>query len=950
VTEVRWDRLKELVYEALQKPSGERARFLDDACSDDPKLRAEVEGLLGVEAGIEDSFFGALPIDARDDAGLQEGEVVAERFRLVRKLGEGGMGQVWLAEQTAPVRRSVALKLIKAGMYDESVVQRFRSERQSLAIMDHPGIAKVFEAGATPQGQPFFVMEYVPGVPITEYCDAHTLSIRERLSLFIQACEGVQHAHQKAIIHRDLKPANILVIEVDGKPVPRIIDFGLAKQIRVETERPDETMLTRFGQFMGTPGYISPEQVDPEIRDIDTRSDLYSLGVILYVLLTGLQPFENQRRQRVPLDQWVRTLREEDPPVASAKIAAFREHAVLAAAARATTPLALSKMLRGDLDCITQKALDRDRERRYPTPLDLAADLKRHLNDEPISALPSTTTTLAWKFVRRHSIGTAMTAALLALIIAGSAGIAWQAARAEREAQRATAIKDFLVGMFRANDPQLVSDKPRGEISIHAFLDASTKQIQSSFARQPSTQIELLGVTADIYRELEETQQSNALYARETELARRVYGEADSHVIEGLLGQADVADNDGDDVRALALLSRADPLIRAAHLDRSSIRARWLLIRGESLFGDARKADEARTSLEASVTLFEATEPLDSRYVDALIDLGSLSLEQSQFTASADYYRRAIAIAKANPQLEGDLVNPYAGLALAAKHLGDFAGAAAAFASGTEVAERTSGRETQSYWGIASDWALFRYERGEREEALKAFAALQQNLPSIRAAFRNATDAMEAAHVLRKYGHCLAIDGQGERAVALLEQARALLMRSATHPFDTGELQLDLGSAYQAADRVPQARAAFTSALTEWRARRAPAAKIASALERWGRFLTSRGDQTGAAAAFSEALQLSAGHATEAAVRSIAGLAAIAVLSRDAQTALAASSSAIERLGHLEGSYDIRIEPYVWTIRANSLLLAGERDAADALALKARNANALYYSPSADVL
>jgi serine/threonine-protein kinase len=481
-------------------------------------------------------------------------------------------------------------------------------------------------------------------------------------------------------------------------------------------------------------------------------------------------------------------------------------------------------------------------------------------------------------------------------------------------------------------------------------LDASTKQIESSFAGQPATQIELLGVTADIYRELEETQQSNMLYARETELARRAYGEADWHVIEGLLGQADVADNDGDDVRALALLSRADPLIRAAHLDRSPFRARWLLIRGESLFGDARKADEARTSLEASVALFEAAEPLDSRYVDALIDLGSLSLEQSKYFSSADHYRRAIAVAKANPQLKGDLVNAYAGLALATKHLGDFSGAAAAFGSGTEVAERTAGRETQSYWGIASDWAQFRYERGDREGALKAFAALQQNLPSERAAFRNATDAMEAAHVLRKYGYCLAIDGQGPRAVALLEQARALLITSAAHPFDTGQLQLDLGSAYQAAGRMPEARAAFTAALTDWRARRAPAAKVASALERWGRFLLAQNDQTGAAAAFAESLQLSAGHATEAAVLSRAGLAAIAVLKRDAQTALAASSSAIERIGHLEGYYDIRIEPYVWAIRANSLLLAGERDAANVLAMKARTANSRYHSPGADVL
>src|SRR5208337_719838 len=219
-------------------------------------------------------------------------------FHLIRKLGEGGMGQVWLAEQTFPVRRQVALKMIKAGMYDEAVVERFQSERQSLAIMEHPAIAKVFDAGTTPQGQPYFVMEYVPGLPITEYCDRKKLTIRDRLELFIETCEGVQHAHQKAIIHRDLKPANILVAEVDGKPVPRIIDFGLAKAATPRVV--GETIFTQLGHFMGTPGYMSPEQADPNVQDIDTRTDVYSLGAVLYVLLTGLQPFENKRRQKQP--------------------------------------------------------------------------------------------------------------------------------------------------------------------------------------------------------------------------------------------------------------------------------------------------------------------------------------------------------------------------------------------------------------------------------------------------------------------------------------------------------------------------------------------------------------------------------------------------------------------------------------------------------------------------
>ena len=351
---------------------------------------------------------------------LAEGQIFAQRFQLTRKLGEGGMGQVWLAEQTEPVRRTVALKLIAAGMYDETTVQRFQAELQSLAIMEHPYIAKVFDAGTTPQGQPYFVMEFVPGLPITEYCDHKRLKVRDRLEVFIQACEGVQHAHQKAIIHRDLKPANILVVEVDGIAVPRIIDFGLAKAIT--HQQPDETMFTRFGQFIGTPGYMSPEQVDPNIHDVDTRTDVYALGVILYVLLTGLLPFEAKRAHRPALDVWLRQLREEEPPAMSTKLGADPERAAASALARSTEPKQLLGMLRGDLQWITSKALERERERRYGLPAELAADLRRYLSHQPVSARPASVGYQLRKFIRRNRVAAVVAAVLCALGLAASGG------------------------------------------------------------------------------------------------------------------------------------------------------------------------------------------------------------------------------------------------------------------------------------------------------------------------------------------------------------------------------------------------------------------------------------------------------------------------------------------------------------------------------------------------
>jgi len=313
-TQQEWEKIKELFAAALERESGARDAFLHDACGEDASLREEVQSLLEAHNAVSELW--QKPLSHRF-AETIEGRSIGP-YELTTKLGEGGMGQVWLAQQTAPLERQVALKLIRWGMYDENLLHRFQAERQSLAVMDHPAIAKVFDAGATVEGQPYFVMEYVAGVPITEYCDQKKLRIRERLELFVKVCEGVQHAHQKAIIHRDLKPANILVVEVDGKPMPRIIDFGLAKAIGPETA--GESMHTKVGSFVGTPGYMSPEQCDPSAKDVDTRTDVYSLGVVLYVLLAGSMPFDTKGWKDQPFDEMLRRLREEDPLCPSTKV------------------------------------------------------------------------------------------------------------------------------------------------------------------------------------------------------------------------------------------------------------------------------------------------------------------------------------------------------------------------------------------------------------------------------------------------------------------------------------------------------------------------------------------------------------------------------------------------------------------------------------------------------
>src|SRR5256714_1426527 len=386
---------RDIFVAALQKEDpAERQAYLDEACAGQPELRRQVENLLRLYEGAgsfleqpaaESAATGALP-DAAEPASSPEapGALIGP-YKLLEQIGEGGMGTVWMAQQTAPVKRLVAVKLIKAGMDSRQVVARFGAERQALALMDHPNIARVLDAGTTGAGRPYFVMDLVKGVPITRYCDEHHLTPRQRLELFVPVCQAVQHAHQKGVIHRDLKPSNVLVALYDGKPVPKVIDFGVAKAAGQSLT--DKTLVTSLGSIVGTLEYMSPEQADINQLDIDTRSDIYSLGVLLYELLAGSPPFSRKELEKAGMLEMLRVIREQEPSKPSTKLSTAEGLPTLAAN-RGTEPAKLTRLLRGELDWIVMKALEKDRSRRYETANGFAADVQRYLADEPVQACP----------------------------------------------------------------------------------------------------------------------------------------------------------------------------------------------------------------------------------------------------------------------------------------------------------------------------------------------------------------------------------------------------------------------------------------------------------------------------------------------------------------------------------------------------------------------------------
>lgn len=646
-------------------------------------------------------------------------------YRLLRRIAEGGMGVVFEAEQTEPVKRRVALKLIKAGMDTEAVVARFEAERQALAIMNHPCIAHVYDAGATEQGWPYFVMELVKGIPVDEYCDRHSLSIARRLELFIEICNGVQHAHQKGLIHRDLKPSNILVTVVDDRPLPKIIDFGIAKATALPLT--EKMLFTETGHLVGTPEFMSPEQADPTDVDIDTRTDVYALGVILYRLLAGALPFDPRDLRSAGYDAIRRKIREQIPVKPSTRVSTLEgEQSARIVAAHGMSTGLLTRELRGDLDWITMKALEKDRARRYRSAIEFADDVLRHLRNEPVIASPPSLAYRSLKFVRRHRVGVAFAALFVILLLAGVVGTSIGMLRARhaeeravREAEISRRISDFLVELFNDPDP-----REGGDVSAREILDRGVAKIRGEFGDEPYLRSRLLESMGDTYLGLGMYETSEELLQETLALRRSELGPDHPELAQALSSLAGLYVKRLRPEEALPLLQEALEIEQAApDPDDLAISRTLNTLAGAKL--RSRDPQAARADWERALELRErALGPTNPALATVLTSLGLACAVLQDDECAIESFQRSIRILEdaGNPDHPGlaSALNNLAGLY---RRRGDHDGALSAAMRAVAIHEKALDSDHPD---LASSLNTLGSIYLERDQAAKALEPLER--------------------------------------------------------------------------------------------------------------------------------------------------------------------------------------------------------------------------------
>jgi serine/threonine-protein kinase len=912
-----WPRFSALLDALLELPEGERDSWLSRLDGEDAAIKPWLARVLRSNATASTVDFLTPPLLPEGfDHAFQPGMQIGP-YRLDSPLGEGGMGVVWRASRADDgPRREVALKLPHAEMLSGPFRTRFRRERDVLAGLTHPQIAVLYDAGITLDGHPYMALELVTGAPITAWCARANPSLQRRMELIEQVLAALSYAHQRLIVHRDIKPSNVLVTDAGGV---KLLDFGIAKLLRGAAT--EATQLTQMASRMATPGYGAPEQMAG--GDITVAADLFSVGVLAFELCTGALPFHP-----VPLS----------PDAAPAPLASRR------AAGRAGFAR-LSPGLRGDLDAIIAKALSLDPAARYSSADAFARDLRRWREGLPVSARRVGWPVLARKFVARNRAGVALAAVLALALAGGGAGIAWQGQRATREAARANAIKDFMVGMFSAGDPAN-GNKPSETMTAKELLDLGTDRADAAFKHDPATEIELLETLGRLYDDMSDGKRAEQVRSRQLDLARALHGPAAPDVIADTLRLVNTEVLFLNESKANALLESIRGPVFSLYGPHSFERANWLGEHAHALRATSGGRDQAIAESLATVAILEKYYPTHPYYADALLDLSGYQYDAEQYEASLASLQRARDVELGRHDFgEMDELMYRADRGTRLERMGRLAEAEQMYTEEAARAERITGHNNTFYVHARNALANLVSLRGESTRADSIFA------DTLSVADGNAASTGAATSLRRAYGAALAREGRLAEAVPMLERA---LAETKLHPRDEANLRrtkLWLGDAYAQLGRAIDARPLLQEARDEWMRYGVPnGSQALAARERWARFLADQGETAPAQAEFTAVVQLAKNAPSAPAAMAHAGLARLA-LGRGALAEADSESIAAQRvLDATTLEYDVRLRLEIWLTRAQVLRAQSDQTGARALAAKALAAAQLWDMPQSPML
>jgi len=908
-----WSRFSVLLDHAMDLPEEMRDSWLGALDGDDADLRPWLARVLGSAASVSTGDFLAgrhMPPD--EAADFQPGDLIGP-YRLVALLGEGGMGRVWRAARTddGPAR-DIALKLPHAELLAGPFRARFRRERDVLAGLTHPNIAALYDAGISAEGHPYLALELVQGQTITQHCRRSGASLERRIDLLLQMLAALGYAHAHLIVHRDIKPSNVLVTP-EGQV--KLLDFGIAKLL--DASDSDAQKLTQPASRLATPGYAPPEQM--EGGPITVSADLFAAGVLLFELCTGHHP-PRQRRDAEAL------------PLASSRADA--------AAAHIPDGLGLSRRLRGDLDAVIAKATSIDPAQRYISADAFARDLRRWQEGLPVSARRIGPMAQAGKFIRRNRAGVALAALLLLALIGGTAGVAWQAQRAEREAARATAIKDFLIGLFKTEPG--ANGKRIEAMTAREVLDAGADRADAAFGKHPETEIELLETLANIYDWADEPARATQMWSRRLDLATKLYGPADPLVIDATMTLSNSYLMFLDEDRAQLLLERIRGLVFNTYGPATLERAGWLQARARSLRATHGARAEALADSEAAVAIFATYFPKAAHYRDALEDLADYQYDSEQYAKSLATLETMRAHDMARHEFDAtDEMVYYNESAGRIERLGRLDEALARYRVAEAAAERLFGKQSLWYLHAVYAHAQLLHMRGEHVLADQMFLAAL-GVGQSRAALTG-----QSTSVLRAYGAALAREGRGAEAVPILEQALAKTQAHGRDEQNLRRTQGMLGDAYDLVGRTAEARALLQTARDSW-IRYGPVGGTGelSARERWARFLLDHGERDAAFAEFTAVVREAQGTKLAAVALAEAGLGRLALAKGAIAQADSATATAIQVLDGITMEMDVRARIEVWLARAESLAAGGKMEEARDFAARAQAGAKSWDAPS----